>query len=233
MSSLVRQIFQEGRQIRALDDGARAILANLQAPFPDRLVDGSLAERGKCCIAARIEHRDSEILKSIIKQLQRAVWPPFRASRSRPIRPMCRDLSEIRRRQCQYCRDGDRRMGSTIAWRPAAWLRRRIRDSCFRSARLRRPRRKTTYFRASTSSHRRRNAVRSRGITFSSTALCAHACCLSCSARRFSATSRYSGATVVGSTSFCAKAGTVNNERTNAVRMTGFKVAPAKYEFVQ
>src|SRR5260370_37137605 len=60
MSSLVRQILQEGRQIRALDDGARAILANLQAPFPDRLIDGSLAERGKCCIAARIEHRDSE-----------------------------------------------------------------------------------------------------------------------------------------------------------------------------
>ena len=74
--------------------------------------------------------------------------------------------------------------------------------------------------------------MRSRGITFSSTALCAHPCCLSCSARRFSAASRYSGATVVGSTSFCAKAGTVNNERMNAVLMKGFKVASLKYEFV-
>ena len=74
--------------------------------------------------------------------------------------------------------------------------------------------------------------MRSRGITFSSTALCAHPCCLSCSARRFSAASRYSGATVVGSTSFCAIAGTVNNARTNTVRIKGFNVVSVKYEFV-
>jgi hypothetical protein len=46
------------------------------------------------------------------------------------------------------------------------------------------------------------NEIRSRGITFSSAAFFAQLCCNICSARRFSAASRYSGATLVGSTSF-------------------------------
>jgi hypothetical protein len=51
---------------------------------------------------------------------------------------------------------------------------------------------------------RLRQAARSRGITFSFSALRAQSCCLSCSALRFSAALRYSGATFAGSTSFYA-----------------------------
>jgi hypothetical protein len=81
-----------------------------------------------------------------------------------------------------------------------------------------------TYLLASISKHCNRNAVRSRGITFSARALCAHSCCLSCSARRFSAASRYSGATAVGSTSFWAKAGTIRTSETSATRMREVKI---------
>ena len=46
--------------------------------------------------------------------------------------------------------------------------------------------------------------MRSRGSTFWAAALWAQSCCLICSALRFSAASRYSGATAFGSTSFWA-----------------------------
>lgn len=49
-----------------------------------------------------------------------------------------------------------------------------------------------------------RNAKRSLGRIFSASACFAHACCLSCSALRFSAASRNSGATLLGSTNLCA-----------------------------
>lgn len=58
-------------------------------------------------------------------------------------------------------------------------------------------------FACSTSRQLIRKVVRSRGITFSLSALLAQVCCLICSARRFSAASRYSGATLFGSTNFC------------------------------
>src|SRR3954471_21831888 len=61
------------------------------------------------------------------------------------------------------------------------------------------------YFAASASRQWFRKAVRSRGMIFSAFALVAQSRCLICSARRFSAASRCSGATVVGSTSFWAK----------------------------
>jgi hypothetical protein len=50
-------------------------------------------------------------------------------------------------------------------------------------------------------------------MIFSSSALRAQSRCLICSARRFSAASRYSGATLAGSTSFCADAGETDGYR--------------------
>jgi hypothetical protein len=88
------------------------------------------------------------------------------------------------------------------------------------------------YFLASISKHCNWNAVRSRGITFSAMALCVHSYCLSCSTRRFSAASWYSGATAVGSTSFWAKAGKVRTSETSATRISS-KSSPQKIESQQ
>lgn len=77
----------------------------------------------------------------------------------------------------------------------------------------------------STSRHCSRKAVRSRGMTFATSALCAHSRCLICSARRFIAASRYSGATVAGSTSFSAKAGTVIISNGSVTEIKHFKIS--------
>src|SRR5580704_6740602 len=76
---------------------------------------------------------------------------------------------------------------------------------------------------ASASRHCSRKAVRSRGRTFSFSAFLAQSLCLICSARRFSAASRYSGATVDGSTSFSAKDGAVRTSERNVTRIKEFK----------
>jgi len=75
--------------------------------------------------------------------------------------------------------------------------------------------------------------VRSRGSTFSAAALWAQSCCLICSALRFSAASRYSGATVLGSTSFSARLCVANigpvanakqNKKNLKLRSTGWRL---------
>jgi len=78
---------------------------------------------------------------------------------------------------------------------------------------------------ATTSRQCSRKVVRSRGNTFAVSAFFAQSRCLICSARRFSAASRYSGATAEGSTSFCARAGAVSANETNVTRMKDFKIA--------
>ena len=73
-----------------------------------------------------------------------------------------------------------------------------------------------------------RKAVRSRGMTFSASAFLAQSRCLICSARRFSAASRYSGATFEGSTRPCARAGPASANEMSEMPMKDFKIASSK-----